>query len=110
MPSNSPPLPESRVAVVGAGSIGASFALVFAMAGRSVALQDPDPARRDAAPRTMGERLRDLAEFGLTAESPAVILQRIRMESALSRALDGATYVQECAPEDLDLKRRIFAE
>ncbi|MBA3518128.1 MAG: 3-hydroxyacyl-CoA dehydrogenase [Rhizobiales bacterium] len=110
MTPTSPPGPETNVAVVGAGSVGTSFALVFALAGRNVRLHDPDPARREAAPRTIEARLADLAEFGLTREPAAETLRRIAIEADLADVVEGASYVQECAPENLELKRGVFAE
>ena len=107
----SPPSgPEPCVAVVGAGSIGMGFALVFAMAGRNVRLYDPDSARLTAARETIERRLADLDEFGLCDEPAADILARIATATELAEALWKAGYVQECAPEDLELKRGIFAE
>jgi len=37
-----------RVAVVGGGSIGVAWAVVFARAGFEVTVQEPDAARREA--------------------------------------------------------------
>jgi 3-hydroxyacyl-CoA dehydrogenase len=102
--------PEPIVAVIGAGSIGTAFALVFAAAGCQVRLYDPDSDRRKAAPPTVAARLRDLEGFRLTAEPVDATLARIRVTAEQREALDGATYVQECAPEELDLKRALFAE
>ena len=53
-----------RVAIVGAGSIGVAFAVVFARAGWPVRLFDPDASRRDAAPGEIRQRLDELAGFG----------------------------------------------
>jgi 3-hydroxyacyl-CoA dehydrogenase len=44
---------ERPVALIGAGSIGVAFALVFVMAGVPVRLQDPDAARRAPADATL---------------------------------------------------------
>ena len=100
----------TRTAVVGAGSIGTAFAVVFARAGREVALYDPDKDRREVAERELASRLADLDEFGLVDEAPSVILERIEIFSSLPDALDGAQWVQECAPEILDIKRAVNVE
>lgn len=97
------------VAVVGAGSIGVGWALVFARGGRAVALHDPDPARREAAGGELRERLAELSAAGLLDEPPDAIAARVRIEAALERAVAGAVHVQECAPEQLELKRELFA-
>ena len=98
------------VAIVGAGSIGTAFAIVFARAGYAVRVQDPDAGRRAAAPEEIAARLADLASFDLVQEGAPTILGRITFTGALAEAVADADYVQECAPERLDLKRQLFAE
>jgi L-gulonate 3-dehydrogenase len=99
----------AKVAVVGGGSIGMAWAIVFARAGFPVAVYEPDPARRAAAAREMRAQLADLAAFALLAESPDAVMERAAFPSDLGRALGGASHVQECAPEDLALKRDLIA-
>jgi len=99
-----------RIAIIGAGSIGAAWAIVFATAGVAVALQDTDAERLAASRTSIRARLEDLAAHGLAAEPVDAVLARIRLLGDLPAALDGATHVQECVPEDLALKRRVFAE
>lgn len=98
------------VAIVGAGSIGVAWALVFARAGREVALHDPDPARLGSSAGELDDRLAELAAHGLLDEAPAAVAARVRREPDLDVALRGAVHVQECAPEDRALKARIFAD
>jgi 3-hydroxyacyl-CoA dehydrogenase len=81
-----------KVAIVGGGSIGVGWAVVLSRAGYDVALQEPDAARREAVPREVRERGGG----------------EIAVHEDLRRALDGAEHVQECAPEDLGLKRALF--
>ncbi len=96
------------IAIVGGGSIGVAWALVFARAGHPVALHDPDPSRLAAAPRELDERLALLRGHGLLDESPAAIAARVRTSADLADALAGAVHVQECAPERVELKRELF--
>lgn len=103
-------LTSATVAVIGAGSIGVAFAIVFARAGFAVRVQDPDATRRATVPRETASRLADLAEFGLVGEDAAVIFGRIMVTAELAEAVAGAALVQECAPERLELKRQLFAE
>ena len=98
----------AAVTIVGSGSIGTSWAIVFARSGHAVAVHDPDAARLTAAVAEIDERLGALARAGLLAESPARIAARIRMQEALRPAMEGASHVQECAPERLELKRELF--
>ena len=97
------------VAIVGAGSIGTGWAIVFATAGRPVRLHDTAPERLAAARTEIGARLADLQEFGLLAEPPATILARIACTPDLAQSVAGAGHVQECVPEELELKRAVFA-
>jgi 3-hydroxyacyl-CoA dehydrogenase len=99
-----------NVGIIGAGSIGVAWAIVFARSGSAVALQDPDPARLELAPQELRSRLDELASFGLLREQPAAIAARVRATSDLEDAAAGAEYVQECAPENLLLKQGLFAE
>jgi 3-hydroxyacyl-CoA dehydrogenase len=100
----------STVAIVGAGSIGVAFAIVFARAGFSVQVQDPNAERRAAAPQEIAARLADLAEFGLLQEAAPRILDRVMFTAELAEVVAGADLVQECAPERLKVKRQLFAE
>ncbi|WP_081416505.1 3-hydroxyacyl-CoA dehydrogenase [Arthrobacter castelli] len=102
--------PRAPVAVVGGGSIGVAFALVFAKAGHSVTIMDADPQRREAIPHELRAKLELLSASGLTAEEPDRIIRRVGITSTVREALSGAILVQECVPERLDVKRRIFSE
>jgi L-gulonate 3-dehydrogenase len=98
-----------KIAIVGAGLIGRAWAIVFARAGRCVALYDVEPKVLPAAKETIGANLADLAEHGLIA-SPPEVLQRIELVDDLGAALAGAGHVQENGPENLEVKRALFAE
>ncbi|HEX2553938.1 MAG TPA: 3-hydroxyacyl-CoA dehydrogenase [Microvirga sp.] len=99
---------HARIAIVGGGSIGTAWAVVFARAGRPVAVYEPDPERRAAAAREMRAHLADLAGFGLLGE-PAEAAARATFTGDLAQALAGAAHVQECAPENLALKQELLA-
>ena len=98
------------VAVVGAGSIGVGWAIVFARAGRAVAVHEPDPARLAAAPAELAARVGELVAAGLLDEPPDAVAARVAWHGELGDAVRGAAHVQECAPEDLALKRALFAQ
>lgn len=97
------------MAIVGAGSIGVAWAIVFARAGEEVTLHDPDPARLEAAPDEIAARLARLDAHDLLERPPAAIAARITPQPELAAAIADAAYVQECAPEELQLKRDLFA-
>ncbi|MGD9511493.1 MAG: 3-hydroxyacyl-CoA dehydrogenase [Geminicoccaceae bacterium] len=100
----------AAVAIVGAGSIGVGWAIVFAMAGHAVRLFDPSAARLGAAPQEIATRVEDLRACGLCAEASVQVIARVAAVPELAPAVRGAVHVQECAPEDLELKRHLFAE
>ena len=96
------------VAVLGAGSIGVSFAILFACKGFDVMVYDPFG---DALPRAavdLRERLKQLTAFGGT--DPADAEARVRFTSDLDAALADAGFVQECAPERVDLKQELLQQ
>lgn len=101
---------RAPVAVVGAGTIGIGWAVVFARGGHRVRLYDTDPDRLEIAVLGASERLRALAAAGLLDEPPEAVARRVTAASQLGSALADAVHVQECAPESLETKRSIFAQ
>ena len=97
------------VAIVGAGSIGVGWAIVFARAGHPVALHDPAPERRAACGGELRERLTGLSSFGLLAEDVDAIAGRVTVCAELAEAVQGAVHVQENAPESVPVKAELFA-
>jgi L-gulonate 3-dehydrogenase len=98
----------SVTTIVGAGTIGIGWAVALGRGGLTVALHDPDAEQLARALEDIAARLGDLEEFGLLDEPSAEILARVTPQSDLGSALEGAGYVQECAPESLELKRRLL--
>jgi L-gulonate 3-dehydrogenase len=98
------------VAIVGAGTIGIGWAVALGRGRLEVRLHDPDTRQLEQALEEVAARLADLAEFELLDEPPAAILARVTAHPELATAVDGAVYIQECAPELVELKRRILGE
>jgi 3-hydroxyacyl-CoA dehydrogenase len=98
------------VAVVGAGSIGVAWTIVFITAGYRVHLHDTDEIRLIAARSEVAARFEDLRAANLIRTRPQELLEHLTCHRDLSRAIEGAGYVQECAPEDAELKQCLFAE
>lgn len=98
------------VAVIGAGSIGSAWAIVFSTAGLQVRLYDPDPSRLDGALEVIDARLTELCRHALVDAPSEAIAARITGCLGLAEALEGCGYVQECAPESVELKRNLFGE
>ncbi|HYM73567.1 MAG TPA: 3-hydroxyacyl-CoA dehydrogenase NAD-binding domain-containing protein, partial [Stellaceae bacterium] len=97
----------NRVAVIGAGTIGASWAAVFLARGLTVRASDPAPGAEEFLHGFIAAAWPSLARLGeLPAEPPwAALSFHPDPESALA----GAEFVQESAPEREDLKRALLA-
>lgn len=99
----------SRIAIVGCGLIGRSWAIVFARAGWDVALFDPVAGAAGRALREAGDGLQELHHHKLI-DDPAGAAKRIRVAATLDEALDRATFVQENGPELVDEKIAIYRD
>lgn len=97
------------VAIIGTGLIGRSWAIVFAAAGWQVRLADSSAAALQAAPGLIAEGLAELAGHGLV-EDPAGAKARVRAAGSLAEAVNGVELVQENLPEEVEIKRAVFAE
>jgi 3-hydroxybutyryl-CoA dehydrogenase len=98
----------ARVAVVGAGTMGAGIAQLCAQSGVSVKVHDPFPSALAALPRRMRDALDAAVLKGRLSTQ-----QADRAFHAVSAAptiddLAGADLVIEAAPEDLALKQDMF--
>jgi L-gulonate 3-dehydrogenase len=98
------------VAIVGAGSIGIAWSIVFARTGSAVRVYDASRDVREGAHTAIERRLAPLGRAGLLDESADHIAGRIDIAPDLPSAVSGADWVQECATEDLAVKRPLFAE
>jgi 3-hydroxyacyl-CoA dehydrogenase len=101
--------PTRPVGVIGGGSIGIAFAIVFARAGLAVRLFEADAERRDVIPADLQRRLEDLRHYDLIDETPETVAARVEIVGDLESAVADVVYVAECAPERLELKRVLFA-
>jgi 3-hydroxyacyl-CoA dehydrogenase len=99
----------ARIGIVGAGLIGRAWAIVFARAGISVSLYDVDAGALDKVRGAIRQSLVDLQQAGLIEDVEAP-LSLIQTENDLARAMAGAEYIQECGPENVEAKRRIYAD
>jgi len=100
----------SRVAVVGAGTMGNGIAHVFAQAGWDTALVDVAPDALSRALKTIQANIERLIKKGVgSGEWGAGILQRIRTTTTLDD-VSNAVFVVEAATENPEIKFQIFRE
>lgn len=98
------------VAVVGAGLVGAGWAVVYARAGLDVRMYDANPEITRNAMPLIAQQLAGLRRHGLIDEDPATVLARIAPVATLAEALEGAVYVQESVLERVDVKRQLMLD
>ena len=97
------------VAVIGAGLVGAGWAIVFARAGLDVRIYDVNPQATESALSLIDEQLKELKSFALV-DDPLAIAARLDPPYQLADAVDGAAYAQESVLERVDLKRSLMQE
>jgi len=101
----------TRIAVVGAGTMGHGIAYVGALAGCDVTLTDSRPeALPDAVAKIETLLAGGLKRGKVTEGDRAGVHQRLRAEPRLDRALAEAEVVIEAVIEDLAVKQRLFAQ
>jgi L-gulonate 3-dehydrogenase len=101
----------TRVTVVGTGFVGRAWAISFARAGCEVALWDRDKEAPSKALAYIERLLPDLeANDLLNGATASQVAARIHVATRLESALEGTVHVQENAPEDVEVKRAVFAE
>lgn len=96
-----------KVAIIGCGSIGASWAALFLAQGLTVSAFDINPAAQKFLENIVSYALPVLSSLGLlkkTDAKPSDILFTTTMEDALK----GADFVQENGPERLQFKQELF--
>jgi carnitine 3-dehydrogenase len=96
-----------RVACIGAGVIGGGWAAHFLARGYDVVAWDPAPDGADRLRELVATAWPALTELGL---APGAAPERLSCAATLEAALAGAEFVQESAPERLDLKRALLIE
>jgi L-gulonate 3-dehydrogenase len=99
-----------RAAIIGAGSIGIAWAVVFARAGWTAAVFDVDPGMLDAVSGQIASRLAELAAAGLLADDPVNVAHHVEVSGSIDDAVTGCEWVQECVVESLPVKRDTFGE
>lgn len=101
----------SRVAVIGAGLMGHGIAQVFARKGCSVMLYDIADRFLGNALERIQANLKLFVEMGVEDRTIFdLVLSRIKVTTDLREAVAGVEFITEAAPEDLNLKMKIFKE
>jgi len=100
-----------HVAVLGAGSMGHGIAQVSAMAGHTVSLRDVEREFVDRGLDGIEGNLAGGVERGKVSEREMeATLSRIEGTTDLETAVSGADLVVEAVPEEMALKKEVFAD
>jgi 3-hydroxyacyl-CoA dehydrogenase len=99
--------PIRRVAIVGTGVIGASWAAQYLARGLDVVATDPAPNAGANLRKYVDEAWKDVTTLGL---SPGASRDRLVFTKDMNEALSKADFVQENGPERPDFKIKLFAD
>ena len=99
--------PIRRIAIVGTGVIGASWAAQYLARGLDVIATDPAPDAETKLRKYVDEAWEQLEAIGL---SPGASRGRLSFTKDLREALARADFVQENGPERPDFKIKLFAD
>jgi carnitine 3-dehydrogenase len=104
MPSSKP---IQRIAIVGTGVIGASWAAYYLARGFDVVATDPAPNAEASLRNYVDDAWKILSKSGLSAGASR---DRLTFQAKMGSALENADFVQENAPERPDFKAKLFAQ
>lgn len=110
MAANPPQTPDIKtVAVIGCGSIGASWAALFAHHGLQTTVYDPNPEAEKVLRSIVAEadKVFTALDNKITHHSPS---QNVLFTTDLASALLNADFVQENGPENLEIKSALLKE
>jgi len=99
---------SQKVAVIGAGTIGASWAAAFLAQGLDVRASDPSPQGEAFARRFIANAWPTLEALGWVV--PGASQERFSFHASPTEACQGVSFVQESGPEREDIKIETFRE
>jgi ketoreductase RED1 len=96
----------SKVTVIGAGVIGASWTALFLGHGLAVVVNDPRPDVETIVRDYIRNNLSTLKELGLPTDN---LEKKLSFEADLEGSVTGADLVQENGPERIEFKQDLWA-
>ncbi|MGF6959656.1 3-hydroxyacyl-CoA dehydrogenase NAD-binding domain-containing protein [Paraburkholderia youngii] len=99
--------PIRRVAIIGTGVIGASWAALFLAKGLHVVATDIAPNAEASLKEFVESAWPALTRLGL---SPGASITNLTFTPVLEQALVGADLVQENGPERIDFKQKLYGQ
>ncbi|GFO42714.1 lambda-crystallin-like protein [Plakobranchus ocellatus] len=101
---------SKKIGVIGSGLIGRSYTMLFISAGYRVTLYDILPEQTQSAKKDIWEQLGALEREGLLRGTLTRQQQfdLISTTQNLEECVKDAFFVQECVPENLEIKRSVW--
>src|SRR6201981_933791 len=103
--SNSKPI--RRIAIIGTGVIGASWASLFLAKGLQVVATDPAPNAEASLRKFVDTAWPALKRLGLSAGASQ---SNLKFTADLTQAVAGVDLVQENGPERIDFKQKLYGQ
>jgi len=99
--------PIHRIAIIGTGVIGASWAALFLAKGLQVVATDIAPNAETALRKFVETAWPALKRLGL---APGASQSNLKFTAAIAQAVSGVDLVQENGPERIDFKKKLYAQ
>lgn len=101
----------TRVGIIGAGTMGKRIAFRCALKGKETCIFDVDPEALEQAQSFTQQLITERQEDGKLSNSKGEsVLSRLQVTSELSVCVETQDLIIETVPEDLELKRKVFAQ
>jgi 3-hydroxyacyl-CoA dehydrogenase len=99
--------PIRRIAIIGTGVIGASWASLFLAKGLQVVATDPAPNAEASLRKFVDTAWPALKRLGLSAGASQ---SNVKFTADLTQAVAGVDLVQENGPERIDFKQKLYGQ
>lgn len=103
---------QEKIAIIGSGLIGRSWAMLYTAKGFQVTLFDIDCKQIENALENIEVQMKSFEEKNILKGNLNAIqqFQLIQGSNNLKEVVENAILVQECVPENLSLKQKVFLE